>query len=122
VSLFLLPAAIAAAITAIHLFAGGREIARPLLRQEALLPVVTLTHYYCWHTVTITLAGLMGAYFYAALAPDGRVLAVFATLLAGSFCLWGLALVVWKRQRHRDMPHWIIFAVLTASGLWALAV
>ena len=118
---FLLPAAVAAAIAAIHLFAGGREIARPLLRQDALLPVVTLTHYYCWHAVTITLTGLMGAFVYAALAPDGHVLAVFATLLAGSFCLWGLALVLWKRQRHRDMPQWVLFAVLTACAVWALA-
>ena len=120
-SIFLLPAAVAATIAAIHLFAGGREVARPLLSQEALPPVVTLTHYYCWHDVTSTRAGLTGAYVYAALAPEGHVLAVFATLLAGSFCLWGLALVMWKRQRHRDLPQWLLFAVLTASGVWALA-
>ena len=121
-SLFLLPAAIAAVIAAIHLVAGGREIVRPLLSQAALPPVVTLTHYYCWHGVTITLAGLVGAYVYAALAPEGQVLAVFATLLAGSFSLWGLALVLWKRQRHRDLPQWILFALLTATGVWAHAV
>lgn len=120
-NIFLLPATIAATIAALHLFAGGRAIARPLLRQEALPPVVTLTHYYCWHLVTITLAGLSAAYAYAAFAPDGYVLAVLATLFAGLFCLWGLALVLWKRQRHLQMPQWILFAVLTASGVWALA-
>jgi len=118
---FLLPAAVAAVIAATHLVFGGREIVRPLLRHAALPPVVTLTHYYCWHMVTITLAGLIGAYTYAALAPDGHALAVVATLLSGLFCLWGLALVLWKRQRHRDMPQWILFAMLTASGVWALA-
>jgi len=47
-------------------------------------------------------------------------LAVFGTIYAGVFCLWGLVLVLWKRQRHVDMPQWVLFAVLTASGLWAL--
>jgi len=117
---FLLPAAVAAAIAATHAFAGGREMARPLLRQAALPPVVTLTLYYCWHLVTITLAGLAGAYGYAAIASDARALAVTATVLAGGFALWGVALVLWKQQRHRDMPQWMLFAVLTVSGVWAL--
>ncbi|MBA3324338.1 MAG: hypothetical protein H0T41_03370 [Rhodobacteraceae bacterium] len=120
-SVFLLPAILAAVIAAIHSIAGGHEIARPLLRLEALSPTVTLTHYYCWHMATITLSGLSGAYVYAALASDGRVLAVFATLVSGLFCLWGLALLLWKRQRHRNLPQWILFAGLTASGIWALS-
>ena len=119
-SVFLLPAAVAAGIAAIHFVAGGREVARPLLRQVSLSPVVTLTHYYCWHLVTITLVGMAGAFGYASLAADGRVLAVFATVAAGLFAVWGLVLVIWKAQRHRDMPQWILFAVLTASGAGAL--
>jgi len=122
VSAFLLPAAVAALIAAIHFFAGGREVARPLLRQNTLPPVVMLTHYYCWHLVTITLIGLAGAFGYASLAPDGRVLAVFATVAAGLFAVWGLALVLSQAQRHRDMPQWMLFAVLAASGAGALAV
>jgi len=118
---FLLPAIIAVTIAAVHSAVGGRQIARPLLRQGTLSPTVTLTHYYCWHMATITLSGLSGAYLYAALASDGRVLAVFATLVSGMFCLWGLALVLWKRQRHRDLPQWFLFAGLTASGIWALS-
>jgi len=122
VSVFLIPAAVAALIAAVHFFAGGREVARPLLRQNTLPPVVTLTHYYCWHLVTITLLGLAGAFGYASLAPDGRVLAVFATVAAGLFALWGLALLLWQAQRHRDMPQWMLFAVLAVSGAGALAV
>jgi len=121
-NVFLLPAAVASLIAAIHFFAGGREVARPLLRQDTLAPVVTLTHYYCWHLVTITLLGLACAFGYASLAPDGRVLAIFATVAAGLFAVWGLVLVIWQAQRHRDMPQWILFAVLAASGGGALAV
>jgi len=121
VSVFLLPAAVAALIAAIHFFVGGREVARPLLQQDTLPQVVTLTHYFCWHLVTITLVGLAGAFVYASLAPDGRILAVFATVAAGLFAVWGLALVLWQAQRHRDMPQWMLFAVLAASGAGALA-
>jgi len=122
VSVFLLPAAVSALIAALHFIAGGREIARPLLQQNALPPVVTLTHYFCWHLVTITLVGLACAFGYASLAPDARVLAVFATVAAGSFAVWGLVLVLWQAQRHRDMPQWMLFAVLAASGAGALAI
>lgn len=117
----LLPALVSAVIAAIHILIGGRELAPPLLRAADLPPAVKFTHYYCWHLVSITLIGTAGAFTFAAFAPEGRVLAVFGTLYAGAFCLWGLALVLWKRQRHRDMPQWILFAVLSASGLWALA-
>jgi len=120
-SVFLLPAILAAVIAAIHSIAGGREIARPLLRQRELSPTVTMTHYYCWHMATIMLFGLSSAYTFAAIASDGRVLAMFATLISGLFSLWGLALVLWKRQRHRDLPQWILFAGLTGSGIWALS-
>ena len=119
---YLLPAAIAALIAVIHFFAGGREIAAPLLRQNTLHPVVTLTHYFCWHMVTIMLVSLAFAFAYAALTVDGRVLAVFATFISALFTVWGVVLVMWKAQRHRDMPQWILFAVLAASGGYSLAL
>ena len=119
---FAVPAFIATAIAIIHFVAGGREIARPLLRQGTLSPSVTLTHYYCWHMATISLAGLSGCYAYAAVSQDGRILATFATLTAFAFSIWGLMLVLWKRKRHRDMPQWVLFLGLTASGIWALSV
>ena len=118
---YLLPAAIAALIAVIHFFAGGSGIAAPLLRQNTLHPVVTLTHYFCWHMVTIMLVGLAVAFAYASVSVDGRVLAVFATVISALFAVWGLLLVMWKAQRHRDMPQWMLFAVLTASGGYSLA-
>lgn len=119
---FWIPAIFAASIAVIHIVAGGREIARPLLHQGTLSPSVTLTHYYCWHMATISLIGLAGCYAYAAVSQDGRILAAFATLIAFAFCIWGFILVLWKRQRHRDMPQWVLFLGLTASGIWAHSV
>ena len=117
---FLIPAMFAGLIAFAHVIAGGREIAQPLLRQTVLPLNVTLTHYFCWHMATISLLALSGAYGYAAIYPDGRVLAIFATMISALFCVWGLALVIWKRQPHRDMPQWILFAGQTASALWVL--
>ena len=118
---FAVPALLALGIAVIHAAAGGREIARPLLQQQTLSSTVTLTHYYCWHMATISLVVLAGCYAYAAVSPDGRILASLATLVSGAFCVWGLVLVLWKRQRHRDMPQWVLFLGLTGSGVWALA-
>lgn len=118
---FVVPALLAISIAALHVLAGGRDIARPLLQQQTLTPTVTLTHYYCWHMATISLVVMAGCYGYAAVSPDGRILATLATLVSAAFCVWGLALVVWKRQRHRDMPQWMLFLGLTGSGVWALA-
>ena len=118
---FAVPALIACGIAIIHASVGGREIARPLLQQQTMSPIVTLTHYYCWHMATISLAVLAGYYAYAAVSPDGRILATVATLVSSAFCVWGLVLVLWKRQRHRDMPQWILFLGLTVSGVWAMA-
>ena len=40
---------------AVHLIGGGREIAKPLLTNEALPEPVKLTMYACWHFVSIFL-------------------------------------------------------------------
>jgi hypothetical protein len=118
---FAVPALLALSIAVIHVVAGGRDVARPLLQQQTLPPSVRLTLYYCWHIATISLAVLAGCYAYAAVSPEGRILAALATLVSSAFCVWGLVLVLWKRQRHRDMPQWILFLGLTGSGVWALA-
>ena len=118
---FLLAAAIAGFITCgIHVTAGGRDIARPLLAARDLADVPKLTHYYCWHLVTIVLFALGVAFLWAAYDPGAAELAWFATAIALAFMIWGLALVVWKRQPTRLMPQWTLFAVIAALGLAGL--
>ena len=114
------PAALALAVACIHLFLGGREIARPLLASRDMAEPVRLTHYHCWHLVTITLFALAAAFGWAAWDAAAWELALFATAISALFCIWGLALVVSRRQRHMHMPQWILFAVLTVVGALAL--
>lgn len=116
-----LAAALAAATTLIHVVLGGREIAAPLLATERLHAVPKFTMYYCWHLVTMVLAALALAFGLAAIGLGSRDLALFATVGAGLFGLWNLAMVGLFRLRLSGFPQWALFAPIAlcgAIGLW----
>ncbi|CAN7277249.1 hypothetical protein [Bosea sp. LjRoot237] len=116
-----LAAAIAAATTLIHVILGGRHVAAPLLATERLHAAPKFTMYYCWHLVTIVLAALALAFGLAATGRGSRDLALFATVGATLFCLWGLAMVGLFRLRIAHFPQWALFAAIAVSGtigLW----
>lgn len=119
-SAYFLPAAISLALLGFHLVVGGREIAHPLLASQEFPSDVKHVLYICWHVVSILTCAFALSYLAAAIDPALRPYAIAATILAGAMTLWSLAVVVWKRQSHREMPQWIAFLVLTLSGLWAL--
>lgn len=120
-SAYLVPAAISLALIAWHFVQGGPEVVRPLLASRELPPEVVHVLYLCWHLVTIMLGAFALAYAAAAFDPGFRPYALAATIVAGATTAWSFALVVWKRQKHREMPQWIAFLVLTVSGAWALS-
>lgn len=114
-------AAIAAATTLIHAFLGGQHVARPLLAAEKLRSEPKFTMYYCWHMATIVLAALALAFALAAAGQASRDLAVFATVGAGLFALWNLAMIALFRLRPAHFPQWALFAPMAtcgALGLW----
>jgi hypothetical protein len=119
---WLLLAGLAAGATcAVHVLLGGREIARPMLASNDLHRIVRLTNYYCWHMVTIVLAGMAGAFAYAAWHPASIELAAVFTLLAASFAVLSLGLIAVYRVRPLLMPQWILFLAITALGVAGLA-
>ena len=75
------------------------------------------TSYYAWHDVTITLFAMAVGYLYAGLVPEGRDVAILTTAMAAGFCAWGLVLVPWKKQRHLEMPQWVLFAIILGVAL-----
>lgn len=114
-------AVLAAATTLIHALLGGREIAGPLLAAERLRNVPKYTMYYCWHLVTIILAGQALAFALVASGHASRDLAIFATVGAGLFALWSLGMIGGFRLRLAHFPQWALFtpmAVFGALGLW----
>lgn len=104
----------------VHTIAGGREVVGPLTSAPGLPRIPMLVAYYCWHMVTILLAAMAAGFAYAALRPDGFVLAVALTLLSGAFALLSVGMAVATRSRLRDLPQWTLFvaiAVPAALGL-----
>jgi hypothetical protein len=117
---YLIPAAISLGLIVLHFISGGREVVRPLLASRELPSDVIHILYLCWHLVTIMLAASVVAYLGAAFDPAFRPYALAATVIASAIAVWSFALVVWKRQKHREMPQWIAFLMLTLLGVWAL--
>ncbi|HBY63609.1 MAG TPA: hypothetical protein DEH78_27605 [Solibacterales bacterium] len=118
--LFACASAAALATCAIHLAAGGKYVARPLLECRGLRPVPKFTSYYCWHIVTWMLASMAGFYGAAAALPAQWPLALAATILAAGCLVWNVALIGWQRLRPAHFPQWALFSAITAFGILGL--
>jgi len=99
----------------IHATLGGRETVGPLLAARELGKVAKYTAYYCWHLVTITLAGIALSFWLAAGDPAVEALAIFATFAVAAFALWSLAMISLFKLRLWHFPQWALF--LPAAGL-----
>ncbi|MBX2852463.1 MAG: hypothetical protein KTR15_12045 [Phycisphaeraceae bacterium] len=96
----------------IHVTAGGRAVARPLLESE-LGPEAKYTNYYCWHLVTIVIAACFALPASQAAAID---LARLATVLAAAFAAWSGLLAILKRQNALTLPQWMLFLPIAVCG------
>ncbi|MBC9247560.1 hypothetical protein H4P12_12780 [Paracoccus sp. 11-3] len=105
-------------LIAVHLTVGQKEVVRPLLRSDALPADVKYTLFLCWHVVTLVMVLAALAYIAAAISPSHASYSLPATITMGLLSLWCLAVVLWKRQRQRDMPQWIAFALVAILGAW----
>jgi len=107
----------------LHIIGGGKVAARPLLGLGGLNPVAKYTNYYCWHIVTIIIAGLGIMYLFAAYAESAHELAVAASLFALSFSLWNLGLyfMIKKQLRHwYNLAQWLFFLPIWVLGFAGL--
>lgn len=105
-------------LTAVHLTIGQKEVARPLLLTDALPADVKYILFLCWHTVTLVMVLAAIAYIAAAFSPDHAAYALAATITMGLLSLWCLVVTIWNKQRQRDMPQWIAFALVALLGAW----
>jgi len=117
---FALAGGIAALWFLVHIFLGGREIARPLLASQELHPVVRDVQYLCWHFTTVGIAG-MAVFFGLAAAQANPSYAVAGTFLAAGFTVTGVFLTFKQRANHLAVPQGWLFlpiAALGMAGLW----
>lgn len=112
---------LALAVCLMHLIIGGRDIVRPFLAADHLPPVPRYTMYFCWHLVTLSLAGMAAAFLVAARSGGAESLAVFATAGAVSFALLNFAMNARLRLSFAQHPQGFLFvpvAAFGAAGLW----
>jgi hypothetical protein len=115
-------ALLTAFIAAVHIFAGGADVAAPLLA-SSLAEETRLTLYAVWHLVSVTLVLSAIALYFSALphhAVVARYLALFISVLW--LCFGAVFLVVAFIQPGEGlffkMPQWILFLPAGLLGLW----
>ena len=103
----------------VHLFTGGKYIARPLLSTKELHRVVIYTQYYCWHLVTLKIFAMGAAFLYSAVyyTSDTRALSLFAVGLALGFAVLGIVMVPMVQQSYKDMPQGWMFVPVVILGI-----
>jgi len=118
---FLAASFAAIATFAFHTVVGGRFVARPLLAAEDVGKVARYTAYYCWHLVSILLAGLTLALLRAGLFSGGRELAAAAVTFSLCATVWSVAMIQRNNLGWVRFLQWMLFALigfLGAAGLW----
>jgi hypothetical protein len=118
----LFAALLTACIAAVHLFAGGTDVATPLL-VSSLAEEPRLTLYAVWHLVTVTLVLSAIALYVSALprhAIAAHYLALFISVLW--LCFGVVFLLIASTQPGEGlffkMPQWILFLPVGLLGLW----
>lgn len=101
----------------IHLFAGGPEIARPLLQSDDIPDVAKYVNYYCWHLVTMTIGAMSVGLIWASIDVSQTGLMWMWTVMAVLFTLWSLVLIRWKTQNIWQMPQWTLFGLISVLAI-----
>lgn len=114
---FLVAALVLSVLTLMHVTIGHKEVVRPLLTMGNLGPSVILPLFVCWHLLTLLMIASVAIYVSVAVTSLYKEAALSATIMFAFFALWCLVVALWKKQRHRDMPQWIVFVVVAALGL-----
>ncbi|ACT60159.1 hypothetical protein [Hirschia baltica] len=121
---WILAASIAAfGVLILHVFVGGKLVAKPLLKGDAAEAQVRYTQYFCWHVVTIWLAVLAVGLGYAACHMNSDDIAILLSGGAILSALWGLILPPAVKQKYSQMPQGVMYVLIGAPGLYgALAL
>lgn len=107
---------IAVATTALHVWLGGRDAVGPLLGSRDLDEDARLTHLLCWHIVTVVLVALALAFLAGAVWEGQRNLALFAAMLAASFVVLNVGIVMRFRLRLLTHAQWAAFTPMALCG------
>jgi hypothetical protein len=117
-----LAAALASTVTfAVHTFAGGVAVARPLLASSALPPASKWLNYYCWHLVTLSLIGMALGFGWCARNADAADLALFLAVLAATSSALSIAVALKAGIGPWRFPSTTLFALIAVLAFAGLA-
>lgn len=100
---------------AVHLFAGGKDIVRPLRDGSELPPMVRDTLYICWHFTSLSLA-IMAALFLWTGATGNAAAGGLATIMAAGFAMIGIGLAIRQGANHLEVPQGWLFVPVASLG------
>ncbi len=102
--------------TLIHFFAGGRNIARPLLDAQDIETVPKLVNYLCWHMATMVLFAAVLVFGYGAFHSEAAILVFAFSLMSGASALIVLGIIARYQVSLFAMPQWILLGGMAALG------
>ena len=105
--------------TALHFFAGGHSIAKPLRAHEGLPHTVMATMWMCWHMVTAAIL-LLGILPLIALWFDLPGMIIATALLAGGIALAGILAAPALGTSYKIIPQDWLFIPNAVLALLAL--
>ncbi|MEO0498013.1 MAG: hypothetical protein AAF141_11720 [Pseudomonadota bacterium] len=108
-------AVISLAWALVHLFIGGRDIARHLRHDTALEPIVRQTTWMCWHMITATLFVIAILFALTVYLGDAGV-GFAATLVTAGVAIAGLVSVPVLKTSYRVLPQGWLFVPVVALG------
>lgn len=102
---------------ALHLFGGGKAIAKPLRQSTTLDHRVMATIWMCWHMVTASII-LMGVFFVLGLYVDSTFV-VAGSLLAGGVAIAGISAPFALGTTFRVIPQGWLFVPIALLGAYS---
>lgn len=115
-------ALLAALTTAIHIFAGGSDIAAPLLA-STLADEPRLTLYAVWHMATVALAISAVALYVAALPLHAAAARYMVLFISALWCAFGIVFLIIVAVQPESgwlfrLPQWLLLLPVGLLGLW----
>ncbi len=115
---FLVAAALMAAVFLLHLFGGGKEAARPLLKSTELSQQARMTLYYAWHLVTVGLLASALVFLAAGMRPEWTAIGWAAGLMMAVYALVSIVQTIAMRLPFTMVPQWVFFAPIAFFAIW----
>lgn len=116
-------AAILSLITcAVHVFAGGIYVVRPLLGARDITRASRWLNYYCWHMVSILLLAFAVGFGLAAADLAMRPLALAAVALSAIFAGLCVGVALKGGVPPYRFPAASLFTLVAAAGGWGLVI